>query len=201
LTEINLNSPSQNRRLADVKLNFSDNLPAPLNKDLKKHNKNSKKPRREIEPTWCDFCFNFACCYKQSDNIRSNDTLLRFELIKAAEKYLDDYLEISELLKTMDKLKLIEKIILNENQNFMLRNKARKTIVNRNCLAKEQIIDLHDAKYEEQKQKLSEYVKNGRNQNTFDDIDIFLYDNLRNGLKVENEIVVPTIQQIPNNQN
>ena len=89
------------------------------------------------------FCYKMICCYK--DNRKRKN--LKFEFIDLIEKKLDQNFDIIKLFKTSDQTRLLTKLLLNENQCYLLENRELHSIVNSHLM--EEIRNLEEIKEKE----------------------------------------------------
>jgi len=152
-----------------------------LNKEINKLIEFKSKKRRVIEIGLCErILFNYCCC--KGDTI---ETKIRFALWAAVEKDLEQKSEIFETWKALDQHKLLMKLLLNENQSFMIQNAGKQLITNDSnwSLEQDKIKKLIEDNFELQKTKLSNYLEEKRQNNTLSDIDNFLFKNLDSELQ------------------
>jgi len=166
---------------------------SPYNKDIKNIISYKKKPYIKFELSYWERC----CCYNKTKETISN----KKELFEIADSIIDKKSEIFLLWQSIDELNLLKKIILNENQCFMLDNKSKKflrgkSISNSNKVNVEQIgdsfdINLHDEnKNIESRSKLIEYYKMKKAKSKINDIDdmLWLYLDETIKLSIEEEL-------------
>ncbi len=110
---------------------------------------------------------------------------IKFEIINAVDSKIGKDIDIVEILKLLDQLKLLQKIILNESQCFMLQNKDLYLMTNKLnvYMEKEKIKNLTEQKYSRKKKILFEYFKERRAQNSLSQVDCLLFKYLEKDLK------------------
>jgi len=120
---------------------------------------------------------------------KAEEKIIKFELLIAAEEILEKKSDIKELFKIIDQLRLFKKIILNENQCFMIENRELQNINydnNKNSILKyNEMVEINKEKYELKKKKLLDYLKKHKEENTFSTIDKLLLNYVDQELKQE----------------
>jgi len=150
-------------------------------------------------------CKYYVCCYdkkvseyetyKYSDKIN----IIKYELMKAAEEELEKKLEITELFKVIDQFRLLKKILLNENQCFMLDNREIQNINNKNRKNLQKLgvkegalaIELNKLKYETKKKNLCKYIAKRKSDGSLTAIDEILLKYMDKGLN--QDLAIPEI--------
>ena len=102
-----------------------------------------------------------------SNDLKYIDKIIKFNLIKSAEKIIEKKSEILELWHIIDEFNLFKKLFLNEDQCFMLKNKDLKLIVEK--YNKENLDDKEEEIEEMKLLKLIEYYKNKKLNNKLND--------------------------------
>ena len=154
----------------------------PVNKELK-NLIDYKKKKREPVIIGADerFCYvNCACCYSKSTNSKNN---LRYELIAIAEQEIERKFDILEVLNSLNRLRLLQKILLNKSQCYMLANREIQTITNYKKNPSERVEDLNEIKEKQKIANLFNYLGIKKQENNFTNIDILLLKYLNEDLK------------------
>jgi hypothetical protein len=102
----------------------------------------NQKPRESIDIDKCTIFKHRFCCVRKVDSKEVNK-YRKTNLLNLAEKEINRRLDTLEMLKLIDQIDIIKRLILNENQVFMLNNKGKKILTN-------QFVE-HDKDYEEEK--------------------------------------------------
>ena len=159
---------------------------------LKKHISNiineKKKKSESIKIGKFERCKFYICCYETKIKDLNNINVWRYELMKEAESTLDKKSDILYLFKTYDQFSLIKKILLNENNLFMLENREKQNIFH-TFLSEDsvqQIRDINTAKQDLKKMKLEKYLKEANEKQSFTQVDKLLYQYLDESLRIEN---------------
>jgi len=97
---------------------------SPFNKDLKQIINYKQKIRKEVKISYCERS-SYSCCF----NSKIKEQILKKELSTLADKIIEQKSDIFELWKTIDQFSLLKKIVLNENQCFMMKKRGIKEIV------------------------------------------------------------------------
>jgi len=181
-------SQNKSTHLKSLKINQKHNNQDKVwNKDIEKIIEFQSKIRTKIEVTTCERC----ALYCGSDKTNDLKTKLRFELIKAAGREYLKKTEIIDLWRNIDQLKILIKLVLNESQSFMLKNKGLKNIVNKdskrviNIGSKDSLLDIKEEKYKEDKIKLLNYLKLKLAGNQLPNVDKVLFGYLDEQVKAE----------------
>ncbi len=103
----------------------------------------------------------------------------------AAEEVVSNKSEILELWKKLDQVSLLKKIILNENQCYMLNNRDLQTVINKRNSKVRDLKLINEEKNNERKVNLIEYLKKKKSENDLNIIDNLLYKYLDEKLKEE----------------
>jgi len=170
--------PDTVRKLSQIKQGFKLKEPI-VNKDVKRLLSYKSRGRKVINITTCErFCVLGCCCFnkKQSEN-------LKYELINHAEKELEKKFDVIEVFKLFNQLRVITKLLLNENQCFLLENREMHTLTNSKSKPLGEIEDLNVVKYNESYSKCLEYLKSKKQEAGFSVIDLILIKYLKEDLK------------------
>jgi len=149
----------------------------PANTDLNKIIEYKKKQRNVIEIEECERCFYYFVCFDSKGFKKYKKEILRFELMMAAEEKLNKKLEITELLKIVDQFDLLSSIVLNENQHFMLLNRDKQDIINKEKI-EEEITQLVEEREKSRKISLIKYLKELKESDNFSPVDKLLFQYL-----------------------
>ena len=80
-----------------------------------------------VEISSGEFCYFYFCCYK---NDKSNSIEnVKFKLFQASKHEIDKQIEIVDLIRMKNQFKLVQKILLNENQSFMLQKRELHRVI------------------------------------------------------------------------
>ncbi len=124
-----------------------------------------------------------CCCSTEKVKDSKLSMKLKYELFKVAEEEIKEKSDFINLMKTIDQLRLLRKLILNESQNFMLENREKHFATNK----KEGNLDVIKSIREERKKKkekdLIRYIRAMNNNNTLTDTDRLLMSYLNEDLK------------------
>ncbi len=161
-----------------------------INKDLGQVIQNKDKKRSDIKiqkyERWI-----FTYCYSKRDEIDQQRNL-RQHLILAADKEIENKTEIFELWKELDELRLLKKILLNENQIYMIKNRElQRIIVNKEIgqISSNEISSLKEIENNNEKKSkrdLIEYLKSIKQFNKIDEIMLkYLDSNIMEEVKEE----------------
>jgi len=197
--QLNLNIPKDNnmsninlvpipssvkKKSLKIKLFHNDNKDIILNKDI---HKIIEFKNHELEPVHIsssERCY-YNCCYNTKKLGKNDLKSLKFKLLTVYQRELDKRLEILELMKMKDQFKMIKKIVLNENQCFMLQNRDLHKIIDCKIISDEDKL-LDNQKYEQlNKEKLIQYLKLKKEKNNISSIDVLLYKYMSLDLKSE----------------
>jgi len=178
-------SPDLIRKVSKIKNGFKLKE-AIVNKDVKSLLNYKSRDREIITVSKCErFCVLGCCCFnkKQSDN-------LKYELINHAEKELEKKFDVIEVFKLFNQLRVIKKLLLNENQCFLLENRGMHTLTNSKSKPLGEIQDLDVVKFNESFRKCLEYLKSKKQEVGFSDIDLILIKYLKEEIssKINEEI-------------
>ncbi len=142
-----------------------------FNSDIKKVIEHKNKKRERVSISFSNVIYYSICCFK--DNYKSSKKLQiqKFELIEAANSVIDQKHEIVELWKSLDQQRLLEKIVLNENQSYMLHNRDKQDIVTND---QEDLREIMEEKEKRKQASLQDYLKELKNNKNLNDIDKLL---------------------------
>ncbi len=165
--------------------NSKENNSQELNKEIRKLIEFKKKHRRIVKLSSAErFYFNF-CCYGSTAQNVTNEKSLKYELMLAAESSIAKKTEILEMLKTLDQFRLLKKIILNENQCFMMDQRDLQMIVNKNARSNDEIEKLLEDIKQEKRSNLIHYLKSLKQESKVTSIDTLLFGYLNRDFKKE----------------
>ena len=206
---INENKAHSNKKISKLMQNFKLKETV-INKDITKLINYKETSNEKVTIARCErFCFiNCYCNSNGSGNKNGKDTKkenynynksnLRYELINLSETKLEKYFDIVELFKVLNQFRLLKKLLLNENQCYLLENRELHTLVNSKRiwsnrgkslnqesedLKDNEIIDINDIKEKYRFEKLYEYLKIRKQENSFSNIDLVLLKYLDEDLK------------------
>ena len=138
-----------------------------INKDILKAVDYKRKRRKKIHITFIDQ-FIFSICqisYFESKVKELNKA--KIELLIQADYEIDKKTNFINMIKIQDELNLLSKVILNENQCFMLKNINKKVLVNKE-ISKNQLKYLQTEKLDSKEQELIKYLKEKNIENSSD---------------------------------
>ncbi len=153
-----------------------------LNKEIAKLLQFKRRKRATVEIGKCERN-NFIYCNKDSFKDKHDPTKLRYELMIAAEAAVEQKTEIFELWKSIDQFRLVEKLLLNECQTFMIQNRGLQLITNESKLSSTEVKELEAEKFEASKVKLVEYLNKRKDNNSLTLVDTLLVKYLDEKLK------------------
>ncbi len=114
----------------------------------------------------------------------------RFELLVAAEGAIENQLDVVKLFHSIDEFNLFKQMLLNEDQEYLLRNREAKNIYNTKAQTLLELRNIDVDKITKKKRKTAEYLRNKQESEGFNDIDKLLLKYLDKDLKDE-------LQKIP----
>ena len=118
----------------------------------------------------------FRCCYEGKN-------ISKFNLYEASKKEINKKIDIEDLLKVKDQFKLLQKIILNENQCYMLKKRELHRIIDSKIINSQQEKDLNEEKNKTSEDKLIEYLKSRKLSDSLSQTDNLLYGYLEEEMK------------------
>jgi len=121
----------------------------------------------------------YRYCYCVTKQLNNNELKIKNQLLYLAHDLMQKKIDILELVKFIDQFRLLKKIILNENQCYMLENRENQTIINKPVESE----DIFTWKRQKKDESLIKYLKNKNDQNDFDHIDNLLYSYLEKEIK------------------
>ena len=153
-----------------------------INKDINKLLEYRKRKRTEIEISKWERNI-FLCC---NFTPKSKEEKLKYELMMAAEKAIEQKTEIFEVWKTIDQLRLLTNdwavgsrlivmLVLNENQSFMIQNRGKQLITNEKEFVLDKVKILDEDKFEKKTNKLTTYLQERKDSKTLTVIDTLLF--------------------------
>ncbi len=134
------------------------------------------KSRDFLNLKFCCFCPKY---------LYSNDKQ-RYELLMASKKAIKKKIEIVDILRQHDQFRLLKKLILNENQNFMVNNREVQSVSMSKVSSdknKEEEKLTKDKQHEENLERLLEYLHARKNENTLTGVDIVLFKYMNEEMK------------------
>ena len=106
--------------------------------------------------------------------------------MKEAESTLDKKSDIIYLFKMFDQFSVVKKILLNENNLFMLENREKQNIFHTFLKeSKQELRDIKAEKLEMKKARLEKYLREANNTQSYTQVDKLLYQYLEESLKIE----------------
>ena len=144
------------------------------NKEIIKIHEYKTKKRIKVDVSFCERVKYYCCCYEKFILLKSQQKKLKYEIVMAADMNIQKRLEIFEVFKQLDQFRLLVKLLLNENQSFMLQNRGRQLISNEFDWTKN-FTDLNKAQdYKTQKNKMNlmAYLKDKKENNLLSNIDL-----------------------------
>jgi len=149
-----------------------------LNSDIKKYIAYKKRPRNKIEIGFCEYFKHFYFC-------RPSKMTKTYKILHVVEDELYKKIDIVQLLINIDQLNAANKILLNKNQHFMLRNKKLKGV---SVMTKDYGLDdyllMKQKNREEQILELSRYLKiRNEETNSLSDLDKLLFISLEDEIQ------------------
>jgi len=167
-----------------LRLKNKENKDVILNKEISKIIDFKKQDLEPVHILPSERCY-YNCCYNTKKLGKNDLKSLKFKLLTVYQRELDKRLEILELMKMKDQFKMIKKIVLNENQCFMLQNRDLHKIIDCKIISDEDKL-LDNQKYEQlNKEKLIQYLKLKKEKNNISSIDVLLYKYMSLDLKSE----------------
>ena len=175
---------SVKKKSLKIKLFHNDNKDIILNKDI---HKIIEFKNHELEPVHIsssERCY-YNCCYNTRKLDKNDLKSLKFKLLTIYQRDIDKRIEILDFIKMRDQFRLIKKIILNENQCYMLQKRELHKIIDSKILTDEQKLKEEENLEFEKKQNLINYLKTKKESNNLSPIDILLFKYLDVCLKSE----------------
>ena len=158
-------------RFDDAKITMQDKNPM-LEQMIQKFKK-KRECLKPIEITTLDyFCYKyfFSCLKMKSESNKKR------QIIKLSENEMYRRMDLVKLMKHLDQISILEKILLNKHQVFMLENKAKQIVFNRH---ESNNITLGENEIKENKiLDLIEYIKKQKLNNKLGKDDYILLENL-----------------------
>ena len=163
-----------------------------INKEVRNLIKYKEKKREIIVIGKCErFCFLSCCC--KSKKVKYNS---RLELIKNAEAEISKKFDVIENLKSQNQMRLLKKLLLNENQCYLLENRELHILNNdknnKNTTISGELEDLNLLIEKQKTAKLFEYLKIKKQENSFSVVDTllikYLNEELKNKIKAEIDV-------------
>jgi len=158
-----------------------------LNKEIVKVIEYKKHKLFDVNISACDyFCFTNCCCKFEKDPNKN----MKFNLFKESQKEIEKRIQILDYIKLVDQFKLIQKIILNKNQCYMLQKRELHRIIDSKILSVDEEAKKLEEKEKENRDSLCNYLSTRKSENSLSQIDILLFKYM------ENEIKSSIIQEI-----
>ena len=101
------------------------------------------------------------------------------------ETEIESKFDIIKVFKLFNEFFLLKKLLLNETQCYLLKNREVQTITNNKSTPIEIIEDLNEVKEKQKINKLIDYLKTKKQQNNFSNIDLLLLKFLNDDLKIQ----------------
>ncbi len=154
--------------------------------DFKKRNK------KEVHITFRQRCgYNYCCFEKKLKSVESEEKM-KYELMKGAENEIKEKIEIANLLKVTDQFRLLRKILLNENQCYMMEKREKHCIRIKEegnyVKGKMKSLVVRNLKNEKKSKKchmLNSYLTKKIKENSMTDVDNLLYQYLDKDTKMK----------------
>jgi len=111
------------------------------------------------------------------------------QLIFFAQRKIEENLEVTNLLRALDQVKLLKKVVLNSEQCFMLDNKGRFEVTNQILASKgitkvdEDDPIIYEEKFKIKKDKLAKYFKAKKEEENISKLDEYLFLHLEKNTK------------------
>jgi len=156
-----------------------------INKDVKQLISYKEKHKEKVTIRIPErFCYVNCCCYK-NNRMKNKNYNLRYELINLVELEIEKKTNIIEIFKIFSQFQLLKKLLLNENQCYLLENRELHTLANSKSTPIEEIEDLNEIKEKQRTEKLLEYLRKLSKANINSNIDILLLKYLNEELKMK----------------
>ncbi len=182
----NNNNKKKKHTLYKIKcLNEDNNKDMIQNKELEKVIESKKTGIEEIKVTCCERLYFVYCCFNKNKQGVNIELKMKYELLKACEQEVDRKIEILELIKIADQLKIIKKLLLNENQCFMLQNRGITNLIDTRVSSELDENQQIEEKERAKKKNLIEYLLKQQRDHKLNQIDTLLFQYLEKDLKEE----------------
>jgi len=156
-----------------------------INKDIQNLINYKKKKKEPVIVKSCErYCYVNCCCYNMIRQKNKNYNL-RYELMNNVETEIDNRFDIIKVFKLLNEFYLLKMLLLNETQCYLLKNREVQTITNNKSTPTEIIEDLNEVKEKQKINKLINYLKTKKHQNSFSNIDLLLLKFLNDDLKIQ----------------
>ncbi len=156
-----------------------------FNPELSKLMEYKRKIAAETKITLTQRLYYKCCCFEEDLEKYKNMRVgkIKYELMKAADNYIQENSSITNMWGKFSHLRLIEKLILNESQCYMLHNRRRQLIRNQDM--KLQVVkELEKEKDEKLMKQLIEYLSERTTEKKLSEVDRvllqYIHPNLRN---------------------
>ncbi len=172
-------------RSPEINLQFTQKRPLfyqtdlVLNKDLSKLIEHRSFKRHQISITFCENFNYMYCCFKaklEKLEKSKSEKNQRYELLAAADQSIKKRLDIVQFLHSQEQLELLKKIILNENQCYMLEHRDLKFILDKGILDEMRTKQLKEQKNQDEVIKLTSYLKDRIKKNNLSKVDLLLFE-------------------------
>ena len=151
-----------------------------LNKEIVKVIEYKKHKLFDVNISACDyFCFTNCCCKFEKDPNKN----MKFNLFKESQKEIEKRIQILDYIKLVDQFKLIQKIILNKNQCYMLQKRELHRIIDSKILSVDEEAKKLEEKEKENRDSLCNYLSTRKSENSLSQIDILLFKYMENEIK------------------
>jgi len=152
-----------------------------LNKEIVNVIEYKKHKLIDVNLTACEyFCFTNCSCKFDGDPNKN----LKYKLFKKSEKEIEKRIQILDYIKLVDQFKLLQKIILNKNQCYMLKKRELHRIIDGKILSTDEEEKLAEEKEKANQQNLCNYLSTRKSENSLSQIDILLFTYMENELKL-----------------
>ena len=155
-----------------------------LNKEINNILEYKKLNLQEQQISTVERFFFTHCCFNSKTNI-DNVKILKFNFFNASNREISRKTDALDLIKLTDQFKLIKKIILNENQCFMLQKRGLKEIINTKIISEEEEDIQEVEKEKENIKKLINYMNKKNNDDSLSPVDLMLFNYMDPALKTE----------------
>ena len=148
-----------------------------LNKDIDKIIEFKKEPRKEVKLNKSERFFYSYCyipCTCGNTKVES-ESKTKYEILNSLNYAFANKTNIVKLLKMIDQLRLLRKIILNEEQCFMLQNRGSQTIINKRSFLSNMCLEqINEVKDKVNAENLAKYLDTRNVDDNLSSIDLLL---------------------------
>jgi len=142
----------------------------------------TKKKRETYNILFCElFCYKYLFCCK-FDRDKANSRV-KNQLIYQAEYEIDKKVDTLKILHIFEQFAILKKILLNENQCYMLDNKGKKIIYNKKISSKLDFSKVIEEKKSKMEERLVDYLKDKKEKNQLSEVDMLLYNLMEDEIK------------------